>query len=161
MPPSGGRLHDVGEQERQKARDDKLWVWEVRWAKQYGVTKMRCPYIKCARKGYLVLFNTIHEHLILNGMHMSFRRWKGLNPLDDSDEEWETTSKAMISLMQHEVDEGVNVGQLLDDLFPCIGDKQLDNISNGLNDDLDAYRLKGMDMVQGACDTMEELSAIP
>jgi hypothetical protein len=40
-------------------------------------------------------------------------------------------------------------------------DKQLDNISNGLNDDLDAYRLKEMDMVQGVCDTMEELSVIP
>jgi hypothetical protein len=52
MPPSGGHLHDiVGEQERQKARDKKLWVWEVRWARQHGVTKMKCPCTKCAGKG--------------------------------------------------------------------------------------------------------------
>jgi hypothetical protein len=62
--------------------------------------------------------------------------------------------------MQQEADEGVNVGKLFDDLFPCTGDKQPDNIFDYLDDGLDAYGLEEMDMVRGACDIMEELSAI-
>ncbi len=160
MPPSGGHLHDtLKEQERQKARD-KFWVWEVRWVSQHGVTKMRCPCTKCVRRGYLVLLDTVHEHLIMNGKHLSFRRWKGPGPFNDSDVEWAVASRAPVSLMQQEADEGVNVGKLFDDLFPCTGDKQPDNIFDYLDDGLDACGLEEMDMVRGACDIMEELSAI-
>ncbi len=70
-------------------------------------------------------------------------------------------SRAPVSLMQQEVDEGVNVGKLFDDLFPCTGDKQPDNIFDGLNDGPNAYGLEELDMVQGACDIMEELSTTP
>ncbi|CAM6009942.1 unnamed protein product [Sphagnum balticum] len=93
--------------------------------------------------------------------HLSFRRWKGPGPFNDSDVEWAVASRAPVSLMQQEVDEGVNVGKLFDDLFPCTGDKQPDNIFDGLNDGPNAYGFEELDMVQGACVIMEELSTIP
>jgi len=62
---------------RLTTRDGKLWVKELSWAQQHGMTKMRCPCNKCVGKGRPILLDTIQRHLILNGRHYLYRVWKG------------------------------------------------------------------------------------
>jgi hypothetical protein len=62
-----------------------------------------------------------------------FRVWKGPSPLDDSDEEWAATSKISTQTPMQPVDEGVHVGQLLEDLFPSANVEQVGMEEDVLN----------------------------
>jgi hypothetical protein len=78
-----------------------------------------------------VLLATVHGHLILNGRHPLFRVWKGPGPLDDSDEEWAAASRISTQTPMQPVDEGVHVGQLLEDLFPSANVEQVGMYGGG------------------------------
>jgi hypothetical protein len=67
---SSRRLNDLL---RLTTRNDKMWAREVEWAQHCGITRMRCPCNRCARKVKLVLLATVRGHLILNGRHPLLR----------------------------------------------------------------------------------------
>jgi hypothetical protein len=46
-----------------------------------------------------------------------FRVWKGLRELDESDEEWVEANIPQVHHPMQVMDEGVDVGQMLHDLF--------------------------------------------
>jgi hypothetical protein len=52
-------------------------------------------------------------------MHSLYRVWKGLGEINDSDEEWDATTKRPLQTTRQLVDEGVHMEQLLNDLFPA------------------------------------------
>jgi len=62
---------------------------------------------------------------ISNGRHPLFRVWKGPGPLDDSDEERAAANRISTQTLMQLVDEGVHVGQLLEDLFPSANVEQV------------------------------------
>jgi hypothetical protein len=97
--------------------NDKLWARELSWAQQHGMTKIRCPCNKCARKGRPILLDIVRKYFILNGRHFLYRVWKGPWEINDSDEKWVTTTKRSSQTRRQLVDEGVHMEQLLDDLF--------------------------------------------
>jgi hypothetical protein len=155
---SSRRLDDLL---RLTTRDDKMWAREVEWAQHHGMTKMRCPCNRCVGKVKSVLLATIRGHLILNGRHPLFRVCKGPSPLDDFDEKWAATSRISTQTPMQPVDEGVHVGQLLEDLFPSANVEQvgMEEASLNLNSREDGVR--GLGMVHEVCEIMEELSTMP
>ncbi len=82
------------------------------------------------------------------------------NPLDDFDEEWATSRISTQTLMQP-VDEGVHVGQLLEDLFPSANVEQLGMEEAALNLNSGEDGVGGLSMVHEVCEIMEELSTVP
>jgi hypothetical protein len=83
--------------------------------------------------------------LILNGKHPLFRVWKGLGPLDDYDEEWAAASRISTQTPMQPMDEGVHVGQLLEDLFPSANVEQvgMEEVALNLNLGEDGVRSHG------------------
>jgi len=142
-------------------RDDKMWAREVEWAQHHGMTRMRCPCNKCVPKVKSVLLATVRGHLILNGRHPLFRVWKSPGPLDDSDEEWATASRISTQTPMQLVDEGVHVGQLLEDLFPSANVEQVGMEGAALNLNSGEDGTGGLGMVHEVCEIMEELSTVP
>jgi hypothetical protein len=100
-------------------------------------------------------------HLILNGRHPLFRVWKGPGHLVDSDEEWAATSGNSTQTPMQLVDEGVHVGQVLEDLFPSANVEQVGMEEASLNLNLREDGVRGLGMVHEVCETMEELSIVP
>ncbi len=64
-----------------------------------------------------MLIAIIRSHLIMNKRHGMFRVWKGLRELDESDEEWVEANIPQVHHPMQVMDEGVDVGQMLHDLF--------------------------------------------
>jgi hypothetical protein len=125
MPSGQCNSRKLDDPLRLTTRDDKMWAKEVEWAQHHGMTRMRCPCNRSARKVNLVLLATICGHLILKGRHPLFKVWKGPGPLDDFDEKWAATSRISTQTPMQPVDEGVHVGQLLEDLFPSANVEQV------------------------------------
>lgn len=73
---------------RQRLRDDRLWVRELKQARECNVMKMHCPCTHCRGRKRLFVRN-VREHLIQNGRHPDSRIWRGPGARDSSDEEWE------------------------------------------------------------------------
>jgi hypothetical protein len=72
--------------------------------------------------------------LIHHKRHPLFRVWKGLNPVSKSDEEWAEVRRGPVGkLTRQEVDQGVDVEQLLDDLFISVDDLGLDAVKGPTN----------------------------
>ncbi len=65
------------------------------------------------------MLDIVQKYFILNGRHFLYRVWKGPWEINDSDEEWVTTTKRSLQIIRQSVDEGVHIEQLLDDLFPA------------------------------------------
>jgi hypothetical protein len=145
---------------RLTTRDDKMWARKVEWAQHHGMTIMKCPCNRCAGKVKLVLLATIRGHLILNGKHPLFRVWKGPCPLDDYDEEWAATSRISTQTPMQPVEEGVHVGQLLEDLFPSANVEQVGMEEAALNLNSGEDGVRGLGMVHKVCEIMEELSTV-
>ncbi len=110
------------------------------------------------------MLTTIRNHLISSGRHPLFRVWKGPSAIDDSNEEWMEASKAPLCWMQivgQVVDEGVNVEQLLDDLFPLPNDEyegvgliRMDPSHGGL-------AMGELGIIQDACGIIVKLVELP
>ncbi len=99
--------------------------------------------------------------MILNGRHPLFRVWKGPGHLVDSDEEWAATNGNSTQTPMQLVDEGVHVGQVLEDLFPSVNVEQVGMEKASLNLNLREDGVRGLGMVHEVCETMEELSTVP
>jgi hypothetical protein len=137
-----------------------MWAREVEWAQHHGMTKMRCPCNRCVGKVKSVLLATYRGHLILNGRHPLFRVWKGPSPLDDSDEEWVAASRFSTQTLMQLVEEGVHVGQLLEDLFPSANVEQVGMEEATLNMNSGEDGVGRLGMVHEVCEIMEELSTV-
>ena len=73
---------------RQRLRDDRLWVRELKRARECNVQKLHCPCTNCRGRKRLFIRN-VREHLIEHGRHPESRIWRGPGARDSSDEEWE------------------------------------------------------------------------
>ncbi len=146
---------------RLTARNDKMWAREVEWAQHHGMTRMRCPCNRCVGKVKSILLATVRGHLILNGRHPLFRVWKGPGPFDDFDEKSTAASRISTQTPMQLVDEGVHVGQLLEDLFPSANVEQIGMEEVVLNLNSWEDEVGGLGMVHEVCEIMEELSTMP
>jgi hypothetical protein len=153
-------MDQLDELERQQQRDDSLWSRELAWAHKHGITQMKCPCNSCARRGKPFTLKKVQAHLIHHKRHPLFRVWKGPGPISKSDEEWAEVSRGPVrKLTRQEVDQGVEVEQLLDDLFISADDLGLDAVKGPTNQ-MEKGML-GMSMVQEVCDIMDDLAAMP
>lgn len=111
-----------------------MWSQELAWAHKHGITQMKCPCNSCARRGKPITFKKVRAHLIHYKRHPLFRVWKGTSPIAKSDEEWAEVSRGPVGkLTQQEVDQGVEVKQLLDDLFISADDLGLGAVKGPTN----------------------------
>ncbi len=60
---------------------------------------------------------TVKAHLLVNQRSPMFRVWKGPREPHDSDEEWGAVAKIQAHMLAKVMDDGVQVAQMLDDLF--------------------------------------------
>jgi hypothetical protein len=74
--------------ERQRLRDERLWLRELQRAREYNVKKLHCPCNNCKGRKRLLLKN-VRNHLLRHGRHPDSRIWRGPGTQDSSDEEWE------------------------------------------------------------------------
>jgi len=170
------RCCDLDEPERITNRDNSLWKREVDWAHNHGITTMRCPCVKCVGGGRLLLLATVQAHLLVNQRSSMFKVWKGPGEPHDSDEEWGAVAKIQAHMPAKVMDNGVQVAQMLDDLFVLRDVEDLVAEAAGTNTgDVEApamevagtnagSRVDGINivnMVQQAFLIMEQLVAIP
>ena len=78
----------LSDSRRQRLRDDRLWVRELKRARECNAQKLQCPCSHCRGRKRLFVRN-VREHLIQNGRHPDSRIWRGPGARDSSDEEWE------------------------------------------------------------------------
>jgi hypothetical protein len=90
-----------------------------------------------------------------------FRVWKGPCRLDDSNEEWAAASRNSTQTLMQLVDEGVHVGQLLEDLFRSANAEHVGMEEASLNLNSREDGMRGLGMVHEVCEIMEELSTMP
>src|SRR5665811_681349 len=74
--------------ERQRLRDERLWLRELQRAREYNVKKLHCPCNNCKGRKRLLLKN-VRNHLLRHGRHPDCRIWRGPGTQASSDEEWE------------------------------------------------------------------------
>ncbi len=98
-------------------RDNSLWKRKVDWAHNHGITTMKCRCAKCVGGRRPLLLITIHAHLLVNSRSSMFRVWKGLGEPHDLDEKWGATTKVQAHMLAKVMDDGVQVAQMLNDLF--------------------------------------------
>ncbi len=82
------------------------------------------------------------------------------SPFDDFDEEWVVASRISTQTPTQLVDEGVHVGQLLEDLFPSANVEQIGMEEAALNMNSGEDGVGGLGMVHEVCEIMEELSTV-
>ncbi len=111
------RCRDLDDSERITNRDNSLWKREVDWAHNHGITTMRCPCAKYVGGGRPLLLATVKAHLLVNQRSPMFRVWKGSGEPHDSDEKWGAAAKIQAHMPAKVMDNGVQVAQMLDDLF--------------------------------------------
>ena len=107
----------VSDIRRQRLRDDRLWLREVKRARQLNVRKLHCPCTKCEGRSRILIKN-VREHLIQNGRHPECRLWRGPGNRDSSDEDWEREFWAPSERRTVTVDAQVNTREMLENAFP-------------------------------------------
>ncbi len=86
------------------------------------------------REGQNNHIKKVRAHLIHHKRHPLFRVWKGSGPISEYDEKWAEVSRGPVGkLTRQEVDQGVEVEQLLDDLFISANDPGLDVVEGPTN----------------------------
>ncbi len=170
------RCRDLDDLERITNRDNSLWKREVDWAHNHGITTMRCPCAKCAGGGRPLLLATVQAHLLVNQRSPMFRVWKGPGEPHDSDEEWGAAAKIQAHMPAKVMDDGVQVAQMLDDLFvprdveDLVAEAAGTNTGDAEAPDVEVVgtnagsRMDGINIVnmaQQAFSIMEQLKAIP
>lgn len=78
----------LSDSDRQRLRDERLWLRELQRAREYNVKKLHCPCTKCKGRKRLLLKN-VQAHLVRHGRHPDCRIWRGPGARDSFDEEWE------------------------------------------------------------------------
>ncbi len=119
---------------------------------------------------------TVKAHLLVNQRSPMFRVWKGPGEPHDSDEEWGAAAKIQAHMPAKVMDDGVQVAQMLDDLFVPRDVEDLVTEAAGTNTgDAEAPVVEGVgtnvgsgvdginivNMAQQAFSIMEQLAAIP
>lgn len=59
----------------------------------------------------------VDKHLMENGRHPLFRRWKGGGDRNESNDDWEVDARQFINVGP-QLDEGIDVGRLLNGALP-------------------------------------------
>ena len=70
-------------------RDEKLWQREAAMYAAHRIKLVPCPCKVCKGSKKHMAMNKVEGHLMTNGRHHSFRRWRGPGPRDGSDNEWD------------------------------------------------------------------------
>jgi hypothetical protein len=70
-------------------RDEKLWRREKAMYAEHRINHMACPCKLCKGSRRHMSMYTVEQHLMENGRHQSFRRWRGPGERDVSDDEWD------------------------------------------------------------------------
>ena len=70
-------------------RDEKLWRREAAMYAAHRIKLVPCPCKVCKGSKKHMTMSKVENHLMTNGRHHSFRRWKGPGPWDDSANEWD------------------------------------------------------------------------
>jgi hypothetical protein len=102
--------------QRQKLRNEQLWVREVQRLTLFNLQKMQCPCIECHGHRKLLL-KTIREHLILNKWDPNFRVWRRPGARDSFDKEWEGNMRTHNQRLHVELDSQVDTRRMVDNAF--------------------------------------------
>ena len=81
--------HGLKDPARVAMRDEKLWRREKAMYAQHCMKLMPCPCKVCKGSKKHMAIDTVENHLMQNGRHHSFRRWRGPGARDESDGEWD------------------------------------------------------------------------
>ena len=70
-------------------RDERMWCQDKDMYAKFRIKHMACLCKLCKRSRKHMAMDTVEKHLMDNGRHHSFRRWRGPCVRDDSDDEWD------------------------------------------------------------------------
>ncbi len=73
--------------------------------------------------------------------------WKGLGLVHDSNEKWDASTRASQQIGQQVVDEGINLKQFLDHLFPPTNEGVIDVANDDVHDQHATYGMEKLHIV--------------
>ncbi len=97
--------HELDDPKRITNRDNSMWMREVDWAHNHGITTMKCPCAKCVGGGRPLLLAIVQAHLLVNLRSSMFKVWKGPREPHDSDEEWGVGAKVQAHMLVKVMDD--------------------------------------------------------